>query len=284
LWAAFFNSPVVPLIDSAVLDLVAGTGETYGRIRVWGSIGFTLITWLVGLVLREQGLNWLFYSYAGLLTAAAFAALGLPARRQSWAASFGASLGRLLRQRPLLLFLAGSFLTGSALQTSYSFFPLYLQRLGGDAAWVGAAGAISALSEMPVIFFSSRLFQSLGVAGALALGHLAFAVRWWLLSGLRAPALALATQAMHGLSFGPFLTAGIAFVEERTPPGMHATAQSLLTAMAFGLGAAAGALGGGWLYDTVGPARMFAVGGGAAFLGMLAVLAAARMPREPIPA
>jgi PPP family 3-phenylpropionic acid transporter len=239
--------------------MVAGTPETYGGIRVWGTIGFTATAWLAGLLVNRLGLAWIFYSYAMLLGVAGLLALALPARRQTWGVSFRASLVQLLQQRALALFLTGAFLAGATLQAAYSFYPLHMQSLGGDPAWIGASSALGALTEMPVVFLSGRLLGWVGVRGALMLGYLSFALRWGLLAVLRSPLSVLLTNLLHGLSFGPFLVGGIAFVEAHTPPGLHATAQGLLVAISFGVGAAVGALGGGWLYDTTGPAGLFAL-------------------------
>lgn len=258
-WAALFVAPIVPLIDSAVLDLLAGTGLTYGRVRVWGSIGFTAATAVMGQVLNRAGLTALFAAYALMLGLAGLVALGLPARRQSWQVSFGASLRAFLRQRSLALFLVGSFVIGATLQAAYSFYPLYLVALGGDPSWVGLGSALSAMTETPVVFFSGLLLARLGARGSVILAYTMFALRWTILALFRAPVPALLTNAMHGLTFAPFLVGSIAYVQEHTPPGLHATAQALLTATTFGLGAAAGALGGGWLYDTLGPSGLFGV-------------------------
>lgn len=258
-WTALFIAPIVPLIDSAVLDLLPGTKFSYGNVRVWGSLGFTAATWVMGLALNRLGLPLMFYAYAAMLGVAGLLALGLPARRQAWQVSFRASLRQLLRQRALALFLVGSFLIGVTLQAAYSFYPLYLLSLGGNLAWVGLGSALSAITETPVVFFSGALLQWLGARGTVILSYGMFAVRWAILALFRAPVPALLTNAMHGLTFAPFLVGGVAYVQEHTPPGLHATAQALLTATSFGLGAATGALGGGWLYDHLGPAGMFSV-------------------------
>jgi predicted MFS family arabinose efflux permease len=231
----------------------------------------------MGFVLNRAGLAILFYAYALMLGLAGLLAFGLPARRQSWQVSFRASLRQLLRQRALSLFLIGSFLIGATLQASYSFFPLYLQSVGGNPAWVGLASALSALTEAPVVFFSALLFRWVGVRGSVILAYAMFAVRWGLLALVNAPLPALLTNGLHGLTFAPYLVGSIAYVQEHTPPGLHATSQALFTAASFGLGAAAGALGGGWLYDNLGPSRLFGVAALTALVAMgFVVMAEAR--------
>ncbi len=256
-----FTAPLLLLIDSAVLDMVRGTHYSYGRIRLGGSIGYTLFTWLMGYLLKAQGLHWLFYGYSAGLLVAGLLALGLPARKQVWqAASFGASVGQLLRQRPLAMFLVGSFLTAAAMQGVFSFYPLRLVALGGDPVWIGLSGVMAAGSEMPVLFFSSALFRRLGVRPAVTASYLLYAVRWSILALAVSPLAVLLTSALNGVTFAPYMAGGILYVEQHTPPGLHATAQGLLAAVTFGLGAAVGALVGGMLYDAIGPQGLFGVG------------------------
>ncbi len=256
-----FTAPILLLIDSAVLDMVRGTHYSYGKIRVGGSIGYTLFTLVMGYVLKAQGIHWLFYGYGAGLLVAGVLAIGLPARRQVWqAASFGSSVGKLLRQRPLVLFLIGSFLVAVALQASFSFYPLRLVALGGDPVWVGLSGVIGAVCEMPVLFYSGAIFRRWGVRPVVAASYVLFAVRWTILALAVSPVVVLATAAFNGVTFTPYMAGGILYVEQHTPPGLHATAQGLLAAVTFGLGSAVGALGGGVLFDAIGAQGLFGVG------------------------
>jgi PPP family 3-phenylpropionic acid transporter len=272
--AALFSGPVVGLIDSAVLDLVHGTPRTYGAIRWWGSLGFTIFTWATGYILKLFGLEWMFYGYAVLLAVAGSLAIGLPARRQVWRLSYRDSLRQLLRQRQLFLFMCATFLIGATLAASYAFFPLHMIELGANPAWLGLAAALAAGSEMPVMFFSTSIFKRFGLRSSLVLSCLLFALRWGTLAVVTTPVPALITSVVHGLTFGIFLTGGVAYVETRTPAGLHATAQGLFNATLFGFGSALGALGGGFLYDVLGARGLFGVTAITALIAVGFVLAA----------
>ena len=90
--AAFFSTATGPLIDSAVLELVAGTPHTFGSIRVWGTFGFILASPTMGALLRPGQLAPIFIGYAVCMAAAGLAAVGLPARRQAWLELIGCIL------------------------------------------------------------------------------------------------------------------------------------------------------------------------------------------------
>ena len=63
-------------------------------------------------------------------------------------------------------------------------------------------------------------------------------------------------QVLHGLSYGAFLIASVTLARRLAGPGHAATAQSLLTAVSFGLGSITGSLVGGALLDCVGTAAI----------------------------
>jgi PPP family 3-phenylpropionic acid transporter len=153
--------------------------------------------------------------------------------------------------------MCATFLIGATLSASIAFYSLFMISLGANLAWLGLASAIAAATEMPILFFSGRIFKRFGVRNSLMLACLLFALRWGTLAFVTTPAPGLLTNLVHGLTFGIFLTGGVAYVESRTPAGLHATAQGLFNAIFFGFGAALGALGGGILYDALGARGLF---------------------------
>ncbi len=72
------------------------------------------------------------------------------------------------------------------------------------------------------------------------------------------------------------------YTHERAPKGLAATAQALFSGTVYGLGAIAGGLGGGYLYDHVGMAALFRLAGVISFLALAAFLAIPAAPaRRP---
>jgi PPP family 3-phenylpropionic acid transporter len=274
--ANFFAAGLGPLIDSAALELVEGTTQSYGDIRLWGTLGYISHVLLVGWAVQSLGLAWLFYSYAVSLGLAGVAALGLPARQRILRTTYSAGLRRLLAQPSFSLFLAGSLVSGAAVYGSFSFYSIHLQMLGGAATLVGYANALSALSELPVLRYSQKLLRWIGAWGSMMLGGLTYAVRWALVGIAGQPLAVLLTQAMHGLSFGAFLVGSVAYADERAPAGLNATAQALLTAASFGLGAALGAGAGGWAFDALGATGFFLTAAATNLVGLLFLIAARR--------
>jgi MFS transporter, PPP family, 3-phenylpropionic acid transporter len=271
--AALFSSPIIPLIDSAVLDLAEGTSHSYGSLRAWGTPGFVVLTFAMGYVLKFTGLVGLFYIYAGLLTLAGLAAWWLPARRhKTETGAFGRDLRQLLRQRSLAFFLVSAFLVGISFTGYITFFGVIMQDRGASLLMISLANVIAASSEFPVLIFSTVLLKRLGNRGSLLLGYAVYAVRWAVLALVRLPLVTLLTQGLHGISWGTATVGGVAYVKTHSPKGLEATGQSLLGAASAGVGAVVGALGSGWLYDHFGAERLFTAMSLCCAIGLLMLL------------
>ncbi|MBL8045550.1 MAG: MFS transporter [Anaerolineales bacterium] len=276
---AALAAPIGALADSATLDLLGANSQGYGLIRLGGTFGFAIMNVWAGWLVERAGLHWAFVGYAVCLALAGVVALGLPARRAKLQIDFNAGVRQLLVSGSFLFFLGGSFLIGLAFQASISFFPLRLQDLGASTFLIGIAGALSSVAEVPILVFARRIFQRLSPWAATIVAAVVYTVRWALVAVLTDPLSATLTQATHGLSFGMFLIGGVAYVDERSPAGLSATAQAIFGAIFGGIGAAAGAWLGGWLYQTYGATVLFGSMSGATLVALGLLLLARRFER-----
>ncbi len=64
---AFFAAPIGALIDSSVVAQLGDNRADYGRIRLWGSVGWGVSALLAGPVLERAGLSWAFTINLALL-------------------------------------------------------------------------------------------------------------------------------------------------------------------------------------------------------------------------
>jgi MFS family permease len=126
---------------------------------------------------------------------------------------------------------------------------------------MGLSLSLATASELVVFFSADRLMRRFGTRGLLVLALAATGCRLLGYSLTHSPGVAFGLQLLHGLSFSALWVAGVAIARHMAPEGMGATAQGLMGGVHFGLGGAVGGLSGGWLYEHVGPFRMYAVGG-----------------------
>jgi PPP family 3-phenylpropionic acid transporter len=151
------------------------------------------------------------------------------------------------------------------------FFGVFLRDLGLPPFSWGLAYSIGVIAEMLVLLYFHRMHARVRLDALLGAAFVASALRWVGNAVLRAPAALIALQALHGMTFGMFWSAGIAVVAATVPPKLRATGQALLV-MSINAGGAIGNLAVGRVYDSAGPGKLFAIAAAGELLPLLVVL------------
>ena len=234
------RAPVGPLVDAITLRALSVPGRDpgdYGRIRLWGSIGF----FLVALAASRMPFDPLLLGLA-LLGASAALAFRFEARGSGGPAPIGPALVALAKEPFLVpLLLTGCF--QALTQSVYDmFFATHVQVLGLPSSVTGWAITLGVCCEIVVMQFGRRLLARVGAARALALAAVVSIPRWWITAHAHEAWVLVATQALHGVTFGVFWIAGVHLMSERAPRMVAASAQSLFSAASYGVGALLGAV------------------------------------------
>jgi MFS transporter, PPP family, 3-phenylpropionic acid transporter len=268
---SFFSSPIMPLVDNTTMSLLGDQKERYGRIRLWGAIGWGVTAPIVGWLIEASGVMWSFWSYAGLMGLGLLVAVRIPVRRHVGATPY--SNMRIFLTSPYwLIFLVVIFCGGMALSMISNFLFIYLRELGANKITLGLTLTFATLSELPIMFFSSHLLRRWNAQQLMRVALLFYAVRALAYSFILTPWVALLIQLLHGPSFSLMWVAGISHADEIAPLGLEATAQGLFSGVMLGVGSAAGAFLGGLLYEHIGLVNMFRVTALIALLGMVFML------------
>lgn len=254
----FFRAPIPAIMDSAVMSIVARTGKTYGRQRLWGSIGFVLASVGLGRLISGDNLDMIFWLHAILLGGVLFVlAFLLPIERFAGNVNLAAGLRTLSRRRSYVGFLLGMILMGIASAGYINFLGLHILALGGTSALVGVAYASSAVTEIPVMFLGARWFSKFSNAQLITVGMSIFIVSWAIVGAMASPWAAIAAAGLVGIGYGFFWVAVVGFASENAPEGMRSTAQAIVGAAQGGLGWGLGALWAGFLWDWGGGTSVF---------------------------
>jgi PPP family 3-phenylpropionic acid transporter len=265
---AFFNGPIIALADNSVLEMLGDDRAAYGKLRLWGAVGFGASAWGGGALAENFGMTAGFTLFIIFMTLCAFISIRLPAPKAIGAESFWRNLRRLSTNPVWLGFLIAIFLVGIGSSFIHNYTALFMTDLGGGEGLYGLSIAIAGVSELPVFFFSALLIKRFTARGVLIIGFVAFTVRLFLLSLIPSPEWIIAPQLLHGLSFSALWVAGVVYVSSITPPGLGATAQAALGVTMFGAAGALGGILGANVYEFAGPAAVFRVGALAALLGL----------------
>lgn len=276
---AIFASSVTTVLDTLALRRVEAVGGSYGRLRMFGSLGFVVSSVLFGLAVDRVGLPTVAVPL-GLLVAAWAWTFTLRAPPTGGSAPSTRGGFRQLAHRDLVILLAASSLHWLACAPFHGTFAIYVTALGHSPSVVGLSAALGVMAEIAIMFFYPRIFRDLAPRRVLFIAFAASAARWLLLSEARTPVSIVALSLFHGLTFGAFYVAGVAFMARRIPESLRATGQATFVSVVFGVGGLFGYLSAGIAYDLVGGARLFVI---AAALELLAALVIARAPAAPPP-
>jgi PPP family 3-phenylpropionic acid transporter len=267
----FFRAPIAPLLDSAVVEMLPAVNASYGRQRLWGSVGFILATYGLGQLVNGGNLAWAFWIHGLLLTVAcAGLSLFLPLPSSAERVDLIGGLRTMVGHAQYRGFLLACILLGIGAAGMMNFMGLYVLALGGTQAQVGLTFAVNALAEIPIMYAGGGWFARHGNARLALWGSIGFATVWTMMAFVQTPVQLIAVASLVGVSFGIFWIAAVGYAGEQAPKGMSATAQALMGAALFGLGWSLGALIAGSLWQWTNGHVLFGVMGG--FGGVAAVI------------
>jgi MFS transporter, PPP family, 3-phenylpropionic acid transporter len=276
---AAFRSPMVLLADVIAMERVSAAGTTYGKVRLWGSIGFLVAAFGLGHVLDPSAPAPLPFAIAALLGLASVAAWTLPKKPDGARLPVVREAGALARSRSFGLFLVASFLANLAHASHDLCLSLHLRDRGASAAVAGGAWAAGVLVEVALMISSERLITRFRAPRLVVFAIAGGAIRWALLASVGSLPVLLALQPLHAISFALWWVTSLAYIRDRAPPHALATAQGLFSA-ATALGSVVGMLAWGALYRRAGGSAVFA---SASIVGIVGVIVATFWSRRASP-
>ena len=279
---AFIYAPIIPAADNAVMTGIATNGGDYGRVRLFGAIGWGVASIVIGFIVENTTITVVFGAYAAVMVACGTTAFALPRPARVAGVKILANLPLFFRDRRWVLFVLVAFFAGMANSVVHNFLFIYLDQLGAPETTMGAALAVATVSELFFFFFSARLIRRFGADTVLAIGLGVTAVRLAAYALIRAPAWALVVQLCHGPGFAAMYVAGVSRAREIAPRGLGATAQSVFYIALSGLGGTVGVTVGGILFERYDVFVMFAAAAvGAAIAAAVFILAGRRRASRP---
>jgi len=257
---SFFWSASLPLVEATTLSHLGDRTEKYGRIRLWGSVGFILAVVGLGYVLDQLPIRFLLWAILGMMAGLALFARHIPEARVIPHSTDHEPVWNILKRPEVLTFFAASFFNAAAHGPYYTFYSIYLVDHGYTKSSVGWLWALGVISEILVFLWIPRLMRRFTLRqimlASLALGVARFLIIGW---GIDWFVLVLAAQVLHAATFGSYQAAAIEVVH-RIFRGKHqAKGQALFNSLSFGAGGTLGGLYSGYAWDIFGPQATFSV-------------------------
>ena len=268
------NGGIVPLAEAALAQLLTGPNgldaTRYGRVRMWGSIGFIVAVLAAGALLQPLGIGIFPWLVVGINATLLVVASRLPTGHEERHVGAPAPpVLPLLRQPAVAWFFGSVFFTVLAHTSLYAFLSLYLVHSGYGKQAVGALWAVSVAVEVLFFLLQGRWFHRLSPHGWLALAAGITALRFaaMALAGAQPVVLVLA-QLTHAITFAGHHAACIALVSRHFPGRLRGRGQALYSALGYGLSGLLGGVGGGWLIDRAGFGALYAAATAAGLLAL----------------
>jgi PPP family 3-phenylpropionic acid transporter len=239
----------VPMTESLLLQKLGANTHLYGRVRLFGSLGFIAAVMALGPLLDWLGTQWLLPLGAVMLLAhmgnswRLDDAPPIPATQRKHT-----SLMRLCRLPHVPLFLVTSFLMVFGHMALYIYFSLYLESVGYSKTIIGLLWVMSTVGEVVYFWWQghSKANTSQPLNGYTRTYWVAV-VRFGALAGLAIPMgsplwLLIGLQLLHTYTFAAHHAASMVLVKRLFPASAGSTANALFNTVTYGLAGVCGAL------------------------------------------
>ncbi|MBI1745602.1 MAG: MFS transporter [Acidobacteria bacterium] len=254
---SFLYAPTLALTNSLSFHHIKNPEKEFGGIRVWGTIG-----WIAaGLVLSlwrtqrpsSSASDCLYLGGIAAILLGGFSAFlpHTPPRRSPTASPWAfADALRLLKDKNFSIFLVISFVVSTELMFYYMLTAPFLETIGVSPQKVSAVMTIGQIAEIATMAIALPYFlPKYGVRKCLAIGVLAWPIRYAVFSIGGPTWLVVASLSLHGICYVFFFTVAQVYVDSVAPPNIRASAQTLLNLVTLGLGLLVGGIFAGKIKD-----------------------------------
>lgn len=273
----FWNGPQ-PLFETVTLAYLKGR-QGYGRIRLWGSLGFVASVASGGALLGDSfPIDRLPELLLILLAGQWLITMLIPHVLSHTDLGQKDSIVAVLKRPQVAGFLMAALLIQLSHGPYYSFYTVFLNSHGFDDATIGQLWALGVLAEIVLFMWMDRLERHFKLRTLFLVGILCGVVRWVMIGwGVEHPFLIILGQVLHAGTFGLMHVASIALVHHHFKGGHHAKGQAIYSGYCYGVGGAVGSLYAGYLWQTLPAVWVFS---SASLISALAICFAWPLVRE----
>lgn len=217
--------PTFPLLDGLFFSNkrrreLAGEGTSiYGRVRVWGTIGYIIPSLGLFFVLRSADLGGsLMFCAIGFCAASIIASFFLPKSAPKTPTAKRAlpsmEAVKSLFSPQARWFTIGLSCTLLAVPVYYMYFPIYLNKtIGIEKGWIPLIINVGVFFEIFYIWKLESIRRLLRLKGIMIAGFCAMALRLLLISLFPCLFTAIATQILHGLEILATVVVPVMFLD-----------------------------------------------------------------------
>lgn len=277
----FFWSAALPLVEATTLSHLGDETARYGRVRVWGSLGFIAAVVGLGYALDVYSSGTVLWTVLALMGGMLGFCWAVPDSRAEPHPSDDLPIGSIFRRPEVVALIAACALMAAAHGPYYTFFTIHLVDHGYSKAVAGWLWALGVICEIGIFVWMPHLYRAFSPRQILLASFTLAAVRFLLIGWLPGNFTALlVAQVLHAASFGSFHAAAIGVVHRFFRGRHQARGQAIYGSLAYGVGGALGGFASGYAWAGLGPALTFSVASLCAVAGLMLIAWKLRLDRH----
>ena len=267
-------SSLMPLGESATVHALFKDNsfdKRYGRLRLWGSIGFIAMVLFAGELFQREGIELYPIVGAVILIFLALVTFRLHEPKMERRKLVKGELLIVLFNPDVRWFLLSGFFMIFAHAALYVFYSLYLADLGYDKFQIGLFWALGVGAEVIFFYFQSKVLSRLDAEVVLQIAFGIGVFRFILIAFFPVTWVLILAQLMHAGTFGAHHSAATKLLQRWFTGPLQARGQALMATVSYGLGGTLGGLVAGWLWDATQPRNVFVMSALACGLAGMAI-------------
>jgi len=266
----FFWSAALPLLEATTLSHLGEETARYGRIRVWGSVGFIVAVVAVGYALDLFPPAIVLWIVLALMVGILAFCWAVPEVKVAPQETDDKPIADIVRKPEVIALIVACALMAAAHGPYYTFYSIHLVNHGYTKAVTGWLWALGVICEIGIFVWMPHLYRAFSLRQILlasfALAVVRFLMIGWLVESLAALLIA---QTLHAATFGSFHAAAIGVIHKLFRGRHQARGQAIYGSLAFGIGGAIGGFASGYAWSSLGPAATFSLASLCALAGLL---------------
>jgi PPP family 3-phenylpropionic acid transporter len=267
-------SSLMPLGESATIHALYKDNsfdKRYGRLRLWGSIGFIAMVLFAGELFQRNGIE--LYPIVGtvILILLALMTFRLHEPKMERRKMVKGEFLIVLLNPDVRWFLLSGFFMIFAHASLYVFYSLYLADLGYNKFQIGLFWALGVAAEVIFFYYQSKVLSRLDPEVVLQISFGIGVFRFILIAFFPLTWVLILAQLMHAATFGAHHSAATKLLQRWFTGPVQARGQALMATVSYGLGGTLGGLVAGWLWDATQPRNVFVMSALACGLAGMAI-------------
>ena len=254
----FFTNPISGIADSLAIIKSKEMGVDYGKIRVWGSVGWLTATLLIGFILALKEVNTDINGFADVWTVLKFmfegndinwnnpmvimviiggfgmtfiSALGFKERKLEQKSDKDkvklTDIKAIFKNTYFLVFLLVVIFHIICLRSYYFSYGMHIQNLKLSPAILSIAFSVGTIAEILAFTFFGKIKKHFKLETIVGIALFVSLLRWLLVANTSSPLVVISLQVLQAASSGLFIAAAVSIVAEAAEVRLLATYQQV---------------------------------------------------------